>query len=64
MGFDDIDVAVYMGLTTIRQPLYESGRLAATMLLGMLADAGDAPESVELPVELVVRHTTAPPAGT
>ena len=64
MGFDDIDVAVYMGLTTIRQPLYESGRRAATMLLGMLADAAWAPESVELPVELVVRRTTAPPAGT
>jgi len=25
VGFDDIEVAPYMGLTTVRQPLYESG---------------------------------------
>ncbi|MCB2223472.1 MAG: LacI family transcriptional regulator [Actinobacteria bacterium] len=61
MGFDDIDVSAYLGLTTVRQPLYHSGRLAAEMLLHLLDDAGAEVEGVALPVELVVRKTTGPP---
>lgn len=60
MGFDDIDVSVYLGLTTVRQPLYESGRIAAELLLGLLAAADEPADGVELPIELVVRRTTAP----
>ena len=43
MGFDDIDTSVYLGLTTVRQPLSESGRIAAEMVLAMLAgdEVGD-----------------------
>jgi DNA-binding LacI/PurR family transcriptional regulator len=61
MGFDDIDVSVYLGLTTVRQPLYESGRIAAEMLLDLLGGTDDPPAGVELPTELVIRKTTAPP---
>jgi len=57
MGFDDIDASVYMGLTTVRQPLAESGRIAAETALLMLAGR-DVPDCVELPVELVIRKTT------
>ena len=62
VGFDDIEISGYAGLTTIRQPLFESGRLGASLLLDILrADTHvDAREHV-LPVELVVRSTTAPP---
>ena len=60
MGFDDIDPAVYLGLTTVRQPLFESGRLAAEMVLSLVA-GDEAAAGVELPVELVVRRTTGPP---
>jgi len=63
MGFDDIDVSPYLGLTTVRQPLFESGRLAAEMLLGLLGGDAEIAESVAMPVELVVRKTTAAPAG-
>lgn len=61
IGFDDIDPSVYLGLTTVSQPLVESGRLSAEILLALLA--GDEPVAggVQLPVELVVRKTTAPP---
>lgn len=61
IGFDDIDLASYVGLTTVRQPLFESGRLGAEHLLGELAEpTGDAPEKL-LPLDLVVRSTTRPP---
>jgi DNA-binding LacI/PurR family transcriptional regulator len=61
MGFDDIDVSPYLGLTTVRQPLYQSGRRAAEMLLCLLSGDEEVPESVEMPVEVVSRRTTAPP---
>ena len=37
VGFDDIEVAAYVGLTTVRQPLFESGRRGAKLLLELLA---------------------------
>ena len=62
IGFDDIDVSSYIGLTTVHQPLVESGRLGARLLLEALSGAG-APAAArnELPLELVLRSTTAPP---
>ncbi len=62
MGFDDIDVSPYLGLTTVRQPLFESGRRAAEMLLSLLSGDTEIADSVELPVNLVIRKTTAAPA--
>ncbi|HKA03684.1 MAG TPA: LacI family DNA-binding transcriptional regulator [Acidimicrobiales bacterium] len=61
IGFDDIESARYAGLTTVRQPLFESGRLGASMLLDGLNGVarGPAPH-VELPLEIVVRRTTGP----
>jgi DNA-binding LacI/PurR family transcriptional regulator len=42
IGFDDIELAGAIGLTTVRQPLRDSGRLGAEMLLGALdADPGN-----------------------
>ena len=39
VGFDDLDMAEHLGLTTVRQPLYESGVLGARMLLDRRAEA-------------------------
>jgi LacI family transcriptional regulator len=63
VGFDDVEVSSYAGLTTVRQPLFESGRLAAELLLESLA-AEEPTGEVEhqLQLELVVRSTSAPPA--
>ena len=36
IGFDDIELSAYAGLTTVRQPLFESGRLGAELLLAAL----------------------------
>jgi LacI family transcriptional regulator/LacI family repressor for deo operon, udp, cdd, tsx, nupC, and nupG len=62
VGFDDIELARYVGLTTVRQPLFESGQLGAELLLDALA--GDEPQHARaevLPLALVERATTAPP---
>ena len=60
IGFDDIEVAGYVGLTTVRQPLLESGRRGAQLLLDMLAGRVVKPLCELLPLELVVRGTTGP----
>ncbi|HEX5540257.1 MAG TPA: LacI family DNA-binding transcriptional regulator [Micromonospora sp.] len=57
VGFDDIPDAATAGLTTIRQPAIERGRIAGTLLL----DPAAHPERrIVLPTELVVRTSTGP----
>jgi len=59
MGFDDIEVAAYIGLTTIRQQLKESGHLAVSLLLELLEQGEDrAVQSISLPFALMERDTT------
>ncbi|NTU85014.1 MAG: LacI family transcriptional regulator [Chloroflexales bacterium] len=62
IGFDDIDAAEYLGLTTVRQPLFESGARGAELVLSLIAGATPEPATERLPVEIVVRRSTAPPA--
>lgn len=55
-GFDDLPDAGFLGITTVRQPVAEKGRLA-----GLLAMDPDYPErQITLPIELVVRSSTGP----
>jgi LacI family transcriptional regulator len=57
IGFDDIDLAGYMDLTTIRQSLDESGRLASEILLARIAEANRPRQHIRLPLKLIERHT-------
>ena len=57
MGFDDIDLAEFMDLTTVRQNLDESGRLAAEILISKVADPSRSPLHVDLPLTLIERQT-------
>jgi len=57
LGFDDLDIANYIGLTTIRQPLEESGRVAVELLLARLADPSRPAQRVRFPLTLVARET-------
>lgn len=58
VGFDDIDVAEHVDLTTVRQHLDESGRLAAEILLSRISE-GDRPlQHINLPLTLIERATT------
>jgi alanine racemase len=57
-GFDDVPDARHMlpGLTTVRQPVEEKGRLAAELLVAALAKTGAAKHHL-LPTELVIRKS-------
>ncbi len=61
VGFDDVEVSGYVGLTTVRQPLFESGALGARLLLEALGGEGrPLGECTSCRLELVERSTTAP----
>jgi DNA-binding LacI/PurR family transcriptional regulator len=53
-GFDDVPAAVAAGLTTVRQPIREKGRLMGRMLL----DSTFNERRVVLPAELICRAST------
>lgn len=61
IGFDDIEISEYIGLTTIRQLLYESGKRGVELLLDVLEDPSAEPICEVMPTELIVRKTTAVP---
>jgi LacI family transcriptional regulator len=58
IGFDDIDASKYMMLTTVRQPLIESGSQTVELLLDWLLN-NNAPEKMMylLPLEVIPRGT-------
>jgi DNA-binding LacI/PurR family transcriptional regulator len=62
IGFDDIEVASLLELTTVRQPLRQSGARGADLLLGAIeggAIEGGAPPATALePLAVVARGTT------
>jgi DNA-binding LacI/PurR family transcriptional regulator len=58
LGFDDLDFADYVGLSTIHQPLDESGRLAVEILLSHIKDPERPLRHVRLPLKIVERQTT------
>ena len=59
VGFDDLEVAEFYNLTTIRQPLYESGALGARALLSQI-ESGEPPSPFHhlLPLTLIERGST------
>lgn len=65
MGFDNIELAQMMppGLTTIKQPNYEMGKLACHLLLDMLqeedSDGSDSAMNIVLQPQLVERGTVS-----
>lgn len=58
VGFDDIDVAEHVDLTTICQHLDESGRLAAEILLSRIGESNRPLQHINLPLKLVERLTS------
>ncbi len=61
VGYDDIEVAEFLGLTTMRQLLFESGERGVQLLLRTLTDPSLEPVHDLLPNNLVARNTTAAP---
>ncbi len=58
IGFDDVDLAEIVGLTTIRQPLREGGALAADLLLAAIENGVNDPVQELQELTLVERRTT------
>jgi LacI family transcriptional regulator len=69
IGFDDQPLMDVIGLSTIRQPMHEFGAWAARSLAALLQRPKDGNknrpvvESLQLPIELVVRETTRKTVG-
>jgi DNA-binding LacI/PurR family transcriptional regulator len=62
-GYDDLELADHLGLTTIRQPLFESGVRAAQRVLAELEGVpADSLREVQ-DIRLVVRRTTSLPVA-
>lgn len=57
IGFDDLDMADYVGLTTVRQHLDDSGRIAVELLLSRLANPSHPVQHVHLPLSIIERET-------
>ena len=58
IGFDDVDLAEIVGLTTIRQPLRESGELAADLLVAAIEHGVHDPVEEVQALTVVERRTT------
>jgi DNA-binding LacI/PurR family transcriptional regulator len=59
IGFDDIESAAFLGLSTVRQPLARSGTEGAQRLCALLRGERLPVRRSELPLELVARTSTA-----
>lgn len=57
VGFDDIELARYLGLTTMHQPIFEMGRLAVDRLMARIQGNAEEVFRKTLRTELVVRDT-------
>jgi DNA-binding LacI/PurR family transcriptional regulator len=65
VGFDDIESAAFLGLSTVRQPLALGGAEGARRLCALLRGEKVRPRRQELPIELMARGSSArarPPA--
>jgi len=58
LGFDDIEAAGWLGLSTVSQSLVESGRVAARLLIQGIQHDTEPVQRVHLDVRLVERETT------
>jgi LacI family transcriptional regulator len=57
IGCDDIEVAEFIGLTTITTQLTRRGRLAVELLLPQIAEDTAAPQRIDVPIAVVTRET-------
>jgi len=65
IGFDDIEIAEYLKLTTIHQPLFTSGVEGAALLFQCMENPEmmNKATEIQLPLRLIERATTAPPGN-
>jgi LacI family transcriptional regulator len=57
IGFDDVEIAEYLELTTMRQPMYEMGQLGVKQLLSRIEGNTSARFEKHLETQLIVRNS-------
>jgi DNA-binding LacI/PurR family transcriptional regulator len=57
IGFDDIELASFANLTTVRQPMQQMGSEAARLVLSLMNGELLTKRQCQLPLELVIRHS-------
>jgi LacI family transcriptional regulator, galactose operon repressor len=57
VGFDDIELAEYVGLTTMRQPMFQMGMQAAERLLALIDTPNSPRQHRRIATELVIRES-------
>lgn len=57
VGFDDIELAEYVGLTTVRQPMFQMGKQAVERLMALIADPQSPRQHLRIETELVIRES-------
>lgn len=63
IGYDDIEIAEYLGLTTVRQMLFESGQIGVGLLLDRMINPQSEIQYHQIQNELVIRSTTRASTG-
>ena len=58
VGFDDIDMAGYMELSTIRQPMEDTGRVAAELVQNLLKKSQVPTRKIILDLSLLERNSS------
>ena len=63
VGFDDLQSSSFTAppLTTVRQPVYQLGSTAASLLIDLIEGKSEPPQHIILPTELVIRESCASP---
>lgn len=59
VGFDDHDLAKYLNLTTVAQPVQVMGETATWVILDQVKNATNEPKAVVMPTQLIVRGSTS-----
>jgi DNA-binding LacI/PurR family transcriptional regulator len=59
IGFDDHEIAQYIGLTTVAQPPQFEGQMAAAAVIAEITNPAHERKNIIVPTSLVVRETTA-----
>ncbi len=61
IGFDNIEIAEYLKITTIYQPLFDSGQRGMQLLLEKLENPQKTPIQEQQHIQLISRQTTSTP---
>lgn len=58
LGFDNVDISGYIGLSTVNQNLDMSGKAAAELILARMKEPGRPVVNMNVPLDIIERETT------